>query len=209
MAGWDQSIGGIVTHNGELVTHNDEPVTYDDGSGWNLLQGVVKTASTGTWDQAASWDALGSLEQIGQAGWEQVPATWESTGLSADDVTAEATFDQSGSWDAIAALSFPSEAAFTQANEWAAEGSHTEAEPTDVSATATWEQSATWAATATHPVTQLSGFDSRRPVKIRLSEIPHLSATASFGQGPAAWGADMVVDRSPVDIEELMLVGVL
>ena len=188
MAGWTQALGGIVTHNGELVTHNDEPVTYDDGSGWNLLQGTVKTASTGAWDQTASWDALGSLEQIGAAGWEQAPATWDAAGLFAEAVSAEAAFEQSATW--------------------AAEGLHAEQEP--VTSDAAWVQLSSWDASASH--TKEAAPEPPPGISIRPGGLPPLRPvvrmTASFSQS-ATWHATLEVDRTPVEFEELLLAGVL
>jgi hypothetical protein len=188
MAGWDQGIGGIVTHNGELVTHLGEPVTYDDGSGWNVLSGLVKTASVGEWLQANDWEASLIEEQPGAGGWDQ-SATWDATGLHAEPVTSEATFEQTATWDA--------------------EALHAESQP--VTAEGTWEQSTTWEASVTHTEEipePPPGISIRRGGLAAPQPRPVVRMTASFGQ-TATWHATLDVDRTLVEFEELLLAGVL
>jgi hypothetical protein len=178
MAGWDQAIGGIITHNGELVTHLGEPVTYDDGSGWNVLSGLVKTASVGEWLQANDWEASLVEEQPGVGGWDQ-SATWEALGLQAEPVTSEATFEQTASWDA--------------------EALHAESQP--VTAEGTWEQSATWEASVTHtadsqpPLGAATITGRARAYAVPKTPIPAVTATSSFGQG-SEWAALITVTEN-------------
>jgi hypothetical protein len=141
-----------------------------------------------------------------EATWEQAPATWDA--LAAQTIIATATFEQTQEWEAIAAESFAATAAWQQTQTWSAEG---DVDNPPVSFEGSWEQAASWGAVFSGgAVTQpSSGFDSRRPQKIRLSDRQYLYATASFVQEPATWHAEMTVDRVPVDIEEMLVAGVL
>jgi hypothetical protein len=189
VAGWTQVLGGIVTHNGELVTHDGEPVTNDDGSGWNLLEGVVKTASVGEWAQTATWAATLSEDFEAAAGWSQ-EASWEAVGVQAEDVTAEATFDQvAASWLGASSQVATGSGTWEQTTEWSAEASHAESsEP---------------------PVVEPPAGVSIRPASRFVPKQPVIQGVVSFGQPPATWRMNLEVDLVTAEVETLLLAGVL
>lgn len=233
---FSQALGGQAVYTGtppEVVTQDGEVVTHDDGGAWLALT-LEEIPATASWDQSASWAAEASEGIPSTAAWAQ-DAAWAALGQSAEDVTAEATFEQAvaswmaasselatgtatwsqgATWDAVAEQAFDASAAFSQAPAaWSAEAA-TESDSEAVTAAGTWVQAATWSATAASAGTPsetpvVGGFTSRRPQRIRLSDTIQVAGRASFGQGPADWGATLTVDSMPADIEELLLAGVL
>jgi hypothetical protein len=166
--------------------------------------GAGGVTGTATWEQTATWEATAKEAIRGTATWSQ-DASWAAT--AKETARSTATWTQSASWAATgqSLVNVTATAAWEQSAIWDADGQVLQ----NVTGTAAWEQAQSWAAVGNGGATQVSGFESRRPQKIRLDQTPHLFATASFEQQPASWSARMTVDRSPVDIEDLILVGVL
>lgn len=205
--------------------------TWSQDASWSATA-VEKFTSTAAWSQTASWDASISERFTSTAAFVQAAATWDATasesipstatwsqdaswaalGQSAEDVTAEGEWVQdAASWMAASGQLNTATATWLQdAAQWEAAGESVEPVAEPVDAAGEWTQTATWAGlasqagvTVTPPV--VGGMPRLRRPPTQLN-IP---GRASFGQGPGDWAAFIEVDASPVEVEELLLAGVL
>jgi hypothetical protein len=187
-----------------------------------LFQSPVSVVVTGTatWEQpTALWDASAAQEFTGTAAFLQAPAAFDA--VVSESIPAIGAFEQGQEWAATVAQSFRGTAAFEQSSaafdavaaeqfsatgEWDQPAATWQASDSPlVSGTAAWSQSQVWDAATAITVPSLEIHPGRTVYPRRHVYV----WSASFGQAPASWVAEMSVNRSPVDEEELLLVGAI